>query len=91
MRQGPSVDVSCSVGHRCGLDMVLLLLWLWRRPAAAALIQPLGWELPHAMGTALKSKKYLEQTAHEIKLLLSCPPQYWKYDIDIKTMSSKTI
>ena len=27
---------SCSVGHRCGLDPVLL--WLWCRPAATALI-----------------------------------------------------
>ena len=26
-------------------------------PAAAALIQPLSWELPHAVGAALKSKK----------------------------------
>ena len=29
-------EVSCSVGHRCGSDPVLL--WLWRRPEAAALI-----------------------------------------------------
>ena len=26
-------------------------------PAAAAQIQPLAWELPHATGTAVKSKK----------------------------------
>ena len=26
----------------------LALLWLWCRPAAAALIQLLAWELPHA-------------------------------------------
>ena len=32
------------------------LLWLWRRPAAIALIQLLAWELPHAGGEALKSK-----------------------------------
>ena len=25
-----------------------VLLWLWGRPAAAALIRPLAWELPHA-------------------------------------------
>jgi len=30
------------------------LLWLWYRPSATALIQPLAWELPHAMGVALK-------------------------------------
>ena len=32
----------------------LALLWLWRRPAAAALIRPLTWELPGATGAALK-------------------------------------
>ena len=35
----------------------LALLWLWRRPTAGAPIQPLAWELPYAMGMALKSKK----------------------------------
>ena len=30
--------------------------WLWRRLAAAALIQPLAWELPNAMGVTLKKK-----------------------------------
>ena len=34
----------------------LVLLWPWCRPAAAAPVQPLAWELPHAMGVALKSK-----------------------------------
>ena len=33
-----------------------MLLWLWRRPAAVAPIQPLDWELPYAVGVALKSK-----------------------------------
>ena len=32
------------------------LLWLWCRPAAAAPIRPLAWELPHAVGAALKKK-----------------------------------
>ena len=43
-----------TVVHICGLDPVLL--WLWRRPAATALIQLLAWELQYAMGVALKSK-----------------------------------
>ena len=46
--------MSCGIGHRCGLDLVLL--WLWGRPAAAALIQLLAWEPPYAAGVALKSK-----------------------------------
>ena len=35
----------------------LALLWLWHRPAAAALIRPLAWEPPYLAGTALKSQK----------------------------------
>ena len=35
----------------------LVLLWLWHRPAAVALIQPLAWDLPYAVGAALKKKK----------------------------------
>ena len=34
-----------------------LLLWLWRRPAAAAPIRPLAWETPYATGAALDTKK----------------------------------
>ena len=34
-----------------------MLLWLWRRPAAAALIQPLAWELPYATDVTVKEKK----------------------------------
>ena len=33
------------------------LLWLWCRLAAVALIGPLGWEPPYAMGVALKKQK----------------------------------
>ena len=33
------------------------MLWLWRRLAAAALIQLLAWELPCAASEVLKSKK----------------------------------
>jgi len=47
--------VSCGVGRRCGLDLVLLCLWC--RPAAIALIRPLAWELPYAVGVALKDKR----------------------------------
>ena len=33
------------------------LLWLWCKPAATALIQPLPWEPPHAAGAVLKRPK----------------------------------
>ena len=43
------------VDHRHGLD--LELLWLWRRSAATAVIQPLAWEPPYASDEALKRFK----------------------------------
>jgi len=37
-----------------------VLLWLLDRPVATALIGPLAWKLPYALGVALKKreKKY---------------------------------
>ena len=43
----------------------LALLWLWCRLAVAALIRPLGWELPPAMGaTQKKTKKKKKINSH---------------------------
>ena len=47
--------MSCGVVYRCASD--LALLWLWRRPVAAAPIGPLAWEPPYAVGTALTRTK----------------------------------
>ena len=47
--------MSCGIGHRCGLDP--LLLWLWHRLVATDLIRRLAWEHPYAVGAALKIKK----------------------------------
>ena len=47
--------MNCGVDRRHGSD--LALLWLWCRLAATALIQPLAWEPPNAMGVALKRPK----------------------------------
>ena len=52
---GSGVAMNCGVGCRRGLDSTLL--WLWRRPAAAAPIRPLAWEPPCAASAALKKKK----------------------------------
>ena len=49
---GSGIAMSGGVGRRPGLDPTLL--WLWRKPAAVAPIQPLAWELPCAKGAALK-------------------------------------
>jgi len=53
--QGSGFAVSCDVGHRYSLDPALL--WLWYRPEAVALIQPLALELPYAMDMVLKKKE----------------------------------
>ena len=47
--------MSFSGSLRQGLDSILL--WLWYRLAAVALIQIPRWELPYAMGVALKRQK----------------------------------
>ena len=61
---GFSVVVSCGVGHRRGLDIVLM--WLWCRLAAVALNGRLAWE-PFS-GAALKKKQQKQ------KVGLTCLP-----------------
>ena len=50
--------MSCGVGYRLDLDPALL--WLWCKLVATTPIRPLAWELPYAVGMALKSKKKKE-------------------------------
>ena len=61
---GSSVAMSCGVGCRHGSDPVLL--WLWCRPVATALIRPLAWEPPYALGAALERDKKIK--INKIKL-----------------------
>ena len=49
---GSCIATSCGVGGRHG--SYLVLLWLWCRPAAAALIRLLAWEPPYAVAAALE-------------------------------------
>ena len=51
----PALPVSCGVDDRRGSD--LMLLWLWRRPAAVAWIRPVAWEPPYATGAAQEIAK----------------------------------
>ena len=48
---------ACSIPGLAQWVKDLALPWLWRRPAAAALIQPLAQELPYTTGAALKEEK----------------------------------
>ena len=63
--------VTCGVGCRCNSD--LTLLWLWYRPAPAAPIGPLAWELPYAASATLKSKQANKQTKNHNKMYLPLP------------------
>ena len=47
--------MSCGVGRRCCLD--LMLLWLWPWTGAAAPIRPRAWEPPYALGAAPQKTK----------------------------------
>ena len=52
--------MSCGVGQRRVSDPALL--WVWRRPAAAAPIGPLAWKPPYAAGAALKKQQQKKET-----------------------------
>ena len=73
---GSNVAMICAVGCRCDSDPPLL--WLWCRMAAVALIQTLAWELPNAMGAALKSKKKKKEIRqHYIPEVLAVHSRTW--------------
>ena len=59
--------MSYDVNHRRSLD--LALLWLWPTLAAVALIRPPAWELPYAVGVALKSKKQNKNKQTKTRIL----------------------
>ena len=45
-----------------------MLLWLWRRLVATALIRPLAWEPPYAAGAAQETAKRPKKKKKKIKL-----------------------
>ena len=61
----PVLPTGRGLDCRCSLD--LALLWLWHRLAATALIRPLAWDLPYAVGVALKSQKKKKEKRKEKK------------------------
>ena len=60
--------MSCDVGHKCGSDPALLLLWC--RPAATAPVERLSWEPPYAAGVALKKKKKKKEKKRIERIIL---------------------
>ena len=65
--------MSCGVGRRRTLDMVLLRLWC--RQAATALIRPLAWEPPYAKSVTLKKSKKKKKELD--KDILKCHKQFF--------------
>ena len=59
--------MSCGVVCRRSLDPALL--WLWYRPAATAVIQPLAWEPPYSVGAALEKTKRQEKKKYHSHFL----------------------
>ena len=62
--------MTCGVGRRCGLDLVLLWLWWWR--AATAPIRLLAWEPPRAVGVALEKAKNTHTKSIKITYTYLC-------------------
>ena len=65
--------MSCSVGQRSGSDPA----WLWCRPAAAAPIRPLAWELPNATSVALEKDTHTHKKRNE-NIRPTVGPRYLK-------------
>ena len=56
--------VSYDVGRRHGSDLVLM--WLWCKPGATALIRTLSWELSYAAGVTLQTTQQQNNTHAQI-------------------------
>ena len=61
--EGSRITMSYGVGRRHSSDPALL--WLWCRPAATALIRPLAWEPPYAVGAAQEIAKKKKERKEE--------------------------
>ena len=54
--------MSCGVSHRLGSDLALL----WLEAGSTALIRPLAWEPPYAVGVLLKRQKYKKRNCQNM-------------------------
>ena len=64
---GPEYGIAVSCGVDCRWAQIPYCCGYGGRPVAAAPIWPLAWELPYAMGVALKSKKPTNQPKKQKK------------------------
>ena len=68
--------MSCGVGRRHGLDLALLRLWC--RPAAVALIRPLAWKPPLALGKVLRRQKKKKKPQNGYTVFYSIHMIIWR-------------
>ena len=69
-------EVACSIPGFAQWVKDLVLLWLWRRPAATTLIRPLAWETPYVSKALKKDKRQKAEKKKNPKI------QFWISDID---------
>ena len=68
-----------------------MLLWLWHRPAALALIRSLGWEPPYVTGVALKRQKKAKKKQKQIQKNLISWIWSLKNQVAISTPSTQIV
>ena len=80
--------MSCGIGCRCSSDPALL--WLWCRPAATALIQPLAWEPPYAAGSGPRNGKKTKKKKKSVSVDIKNVHNLWlsRWDHSIPPLSS---
>ena len=81
--------MSRGIGRRRSSDSALL--WLWHRPAAAAHIRPLAWEVPSAVCAALKRPKRKENDAKMAQILDLVDKDYKSYFKDDQRIKGKYV
>ena len=64
---GLRIRCCCELWCRSRWGLGLALLWLWCRPAAVALLCPLAWERPYAVGAVLKRQKKKRKEMQRLK------------------------
>ena len=64
--------MSCGVGRRHSSDPTLL--WLWCRAVATALIRPVAWEPPYALGAAQEKGKKTNKQKTWILISMNTSP-----------------
>ena len=73
------------------MAQISVLLWLWSRLAAEALIQLLAWEFPYATGAALKRKKRKKVSQIAAGLARSGENSYHNFLIHLKEKTNSSL